>query len=413
MRHCNCIWLGLVLSILLVLPLAAGEAQGVDLSSRHQCYGKETVPVNIELTLPYGDVAPGATVNMLVRLTAEADLENVEIQLEGNGGASLAGAASEYIGSLMQGQQVEVDIPVHYDTVDRSAVLVTVLARHPNTEETMTRLEGVYTISRNGRTYHGRDGFLALDHSSVREDFESGFITEEEYQVQMREALTPDGRFDQVPRQAPFTGMPDLPRLKAVNPEGQEPFRGVPLGPTATITVKGTVLFTDENGATHGAYGIAVHVYDEELLADEHLGSAALPTNGYYEFTFDNDDGIGASGRDIYVEFVTENNVIRVQDGGLYVGTSPVHDDVADGAVITENFTFGNTGNGPAGCVHVGASYIAAYVAFDLNGGTPLGQIPVNWPGSGAFYDGSSVNIRQGDRWDWDVLHHEYGHYVM
>jgi hypothetical protein len=414
MKNLRFVFLTVVLLVLVGFPAATGVAQDTDLPGSHHCTGKETVPIDIVLSLPDANLSAGAMVDLQATITALADLDDIDVRIAGDEAVELLGAATEYIGSLTRDQQVEIDIPVHYLAVDRAAVLVTASARDTKTGESISRREGVYTLSRSDRVYHGRDGFVALEHSSIRQEFDFGYITEEEYQTQIKEALRPDGHSDQVPREASAVPIgPVLPKLKAAAREGEEPVRRAPAGTAGTITVQGTVLFTDENGATHGAYGVQVEVWDKDLVIDDFLTLDVLGSDGQYSFVLDNDDGIGQNGLDIFVKFVTKNEAIQVQDGGVYIEQSSVHSNVADGAVVTENFTFGDTGDGPAGSVCVGASYIAAYVKFNLNGGAALPLIPVNWPAGGAFYDGASVNIRQGDKWDWDVLHHEYGHYVM
>src|SRR5262249_39706297 len=46
--------------------------------------------------------------------------------------------------------------------------------------------------------------------------------------------------------------------------------------------------------------------------------------------------------------------------------------------------------------------------------GAPLASIVVVFPdGTGTFFDGTQLHVLQLDRFDWDVVDHEYGHYFM
>jgi hypothetical protein len=407
--------LSIALIFLVGFPAAIGSSLDANLSAAGQCGGKESVPIEVVLSLPNPALTDGASAVVHATITAQADMNDIDVRVEREGNVNLLGAAGRYIGSLAQGEKVELDIPVQFGEVDRSAVFVSVSARHPSTGESMGRREGIYTIYRNGRSYLGNEGFETLARSAIRQEYGSGLITEEQYQVQMKEALRPDGTFDQTPREAPpaSAAMAAIPKLEPSVSAGQPPLQQAPVNPAGTVTVQGTVLFTDVNGNTHGAYGVQVEVWDDDTIIDEFITSATVGGDGQYYFVVDNDDGFLQNGRDIYVKFLTKNEAIDVKDGDTYGAESSVHDELADGAIVTENFTFSNSGDGAAGSVCVGLSYLAAYVKFELNGGSALSQIDVHWPFGGAYYDADGVHIRQGDRFDWDVMDHEYGHYVM
>src|SRR5262249_48750186 len=98
-----------------------------------------------------------------------------------------------------------------------------------------------------------------------------------------------------------------------------------------------------------------------------------------------------------------------------YEQQSPTHDETPSGTTITENFNWDNNGTNSSCGVFTGAMYVANYARI-LNGGGGnwLAKVPVDWPGgSGSDFNGRPIRLGTGDRWDWDVLHHEYGHYVQ
>ena len=74
----------------------------------------------------------------------------------------------------------------------------------------------------------------------------------------------------------------------------------------------------------------------------------------------------------------------------------------------------GNTADSEtAFSVHHACVVIGGY-AGNLAGVMPS-QVPVKFPTtrSTSLFDGTNLHILQLDRWDWDVIHHEFGHYFM
>jgi hypothetical protein len=281
--------------------------------------------------------------------------------------------------------------------------------------------EALYAILQGGRVLTGMGGFFRLEMRALEEDYRAGAIDKEQAQARARELQRPPVTLDQVPRPVPKMS-PEEERLTSAlaaagGPETKR-MRPSPSSAGGTITVQGSVAWLDENGNSHPAFGMLVQVRDDELIGSELVAQDVTGTNGQYSFVVDNDDGFGAGDRDIFVRFITSNGAVNIRSAGIfgapYEADSAVHDEVPDGSVITENFTCANTGTGPACGLLTGASYVASY-ASTLNGGSFLGGINLEWPGDpgSANYNGSRINLRPGDQFDWDVMFHEYGHYVM
>lgn len=424
----------LVASLVTALALAlATAASGSTVQSasdpRSRCAGtlKELDPIELTLSADDAQLLPGAAVIVRGSITAWNDLSDVRVSLAPDGALELSGPSEISLGTIVRGATVDFQIPVRLTGAADAAVRATITARGEEPGEVFTRREGLYTVFRGGRAHANMGGYIFVALEAIQNDLRAGRINGEAAATQIREVTDTPIQTDQVPMKATRApvlemGGRELPDLTPAATEGQEVLsqrmrvRTEPGVNAATVRVHGQVNWTDENGTTHPCYGCAVQVRDDELIGSELVASAATYTDGSYDFTVDNDDGIGAGGRDIFVRVVLSNSAVEVRPSGggdPYQRESGIHDNVADGADITENFTWDNNGTNSSCGVLTGASYIAAYAYF-LNGNSFLAHLPVEWPGgSGSDYNGSRIRLGTGDRWDWDVLHHEYGHYVQ
>jgi hypothetical protein len=391
------------------------------------------VPVQLVLTAAETAIAPGAQANVSATVNARGALTGVELTLSTEGPIALDGPETLTLGAFKPGDSRTIEIPVTFTGEGRSVLAVALRAPSGVFDQVWEKNEALYTILESGRATTGMAGFLRLDLRRLEEDLELGLLTEEEAQEAARELQKPPVLLDQEPRPR-IEPTPEETALKqgldAVRdpaetfvPDDEVIIGIADSGPSiasagGTVTVQGTVSWLDENGTSHPAFGVTVQVRDKELIGSQLVAQDTTDVNGQYSFVVDNDDGFGAGDRDIFVRFRTANSAVSIETAGIfgapYEADSAVQDEVPDGSTITENFTCANTGTGPSCGLVTGASYVAAYAA-QLNSGSFLSQIVLEWPGSAgsANYDGSDINLRPGDRWDWDVMFHEYGHYVM
>ncbi|MGH7723942.1 MAG: FlgD immunoglobulin-like domain containing protein [Candidatus Eiseniibacteriota bacterium] len=421
--------LGLALALLLGMPVPTGTAEppGITTSSvspgNTSCreFTSESVPIEIELSLPDANVPPGGTTRIKGRVIADDYLADLRLTFVPQSGIELAGPSTQDAGALSRGQGFDFEIPVKFTGSDPTAIMVRAASGSTAVPEPLVRVRMLYVLFHDGFATANMSGHVDLALRAIERDRLAGRLTEEEAEAKRREATRLPGVWDSTPH-APQALTADQERLSAaLKPARNELERPVrksfePLG--GTVTVRGTIQWTDENGATHPAWAMTVEVRDEELIGSVLVADGVTDQSGFYEFVVDNDDGLGAGNRDIFVRIRTANSAIEVAPMGLlssaYEAESGVTDEAPDGSTITENFTTTNTGTGPAGGILTGGTWIASYTA-GLNGGSFLGQCTVEWPGDpGSFFDnGTTINLSPDDDVDWDVLHHEYGHYVM
>lgn len=199
-------------------------------------------------------------------------------------------------------------------------------------------------------------------------------------------------------------------------------------GPYNSITVEGTVLFTDVNGGTHPVRFATVQIFDQEAAPpDELVATTQTDNNGFYTVTVDDNDGDG-TGRDIYVVVQTNGDTLQVEDYGanenLATGqiweldSLPALIDVVDNTTQTINVTATNNVASPQNVAfeaYESVNYLSRYLQ-QLGEPSPA-KVTIRYPrpAGGAAYNSANSWIRlpQVQIHHWDVMHHEYGHHLQ
>ncbi|MCH8150208.1 MAG: hypothetical protein IH987_19890, partial [Planctomycetes bacterium] len=412
--------------ILMADTLLADEPDPITQHPR-LCTVKTTVPITIELSADEATIAKNATTIIEVTVRAESALEQVRIRCRTTGPVEITHDTLVDRDSLAESEIITFELPVRYTDVGDSTVFVQVDAVIADGEFAFSKRAGFNVYLRSDRAFGGTGPLLMLKFDAVDEDLRTGRISKDEAVARRRVLATLNGVSNQMPFQwqEPTAEEAELMEVLGPDPTDEGP-SGEPEQPgrgADTIRVMGTVQWQDENGLAHPAFGMTVEIRDDELVLSDLIVSVVTDVNGQYDETITFDDGFLQGGPDIFVRFRTGNSVIRVTPdrplARTYESDSGVHDDTANGATIVENLGCLNTSTGPACSVLVGMTWIAVY-GSTLNGGTAIPQINVKWPsiqgGSGYISNiilGTFIRIDEFERWDWDVIHHEYGHYMM
>lgn len=189
-------------------------------------------------------------------------------------------------------------------------------------------------------------------------------------------------------------------------------------------TVSGRILWTDRNGNTHGLPSARVEIHDAEYLGDLRVGSELIihtttDPQGNYTVSFSHDDGEFQGTSDLFVRVLARSDVADIKPMGADAQTYQLDSAVVDNAPAgnhTFNVTAGNVNdNETVYSVHHALVMIGSYGGY-LAGTVPA-QIVVRFPttrSTSCFVPSQrELHILRLDRWDWDVIHHEYGHYFM
>lgn len=187
-----------------------------------------------------------------------------------------------------------------------------------------------------------------------------------------------------------------------------------------SFVVTGNAQWTDSAGGQHNVPLAEVALLEHDGPTSTVIASGQTDLAGNYRFDVNFDDGAGDGNPDISVRILTRSPAADVKQpgGATYFVESAVTNEVAEGATVTYSPVAGNAAanvNETAFSVHHAFVMIGQY-AGNLAGTTPS-QIDVNFgpTATGSFFRSSdpSISLLFDDRWDWDVIHHEYGHYFM
>ena len=191
-------------------------------------------------------------------------------------------------------------------------------------------------------------------------------------------------------------------------------------GPSASTTtqVSGTIAYLASDSSQHPSRSITVQVWDSDGTSPAGTLVASTTTNlsGQYSASVSTLRSDGTP-RDLYVQALAANSGFTVV---LNFGdTLPQHIDstpeTATGApqtvaLLANNTASNNTAFDIADMLVTGDQYV-----LRINNNTPFPRITVSYPNPKGtnFTPGQNIaKILQGDTFDWDVVLHEFGHYV-
>lgn len=179
------------------------------------------------------------------------------------------------------------------------------------------------------------------------------------------------------------------------------------------VCASGTARWTDRIGGTHpvrAAYVDLVEIVSGDLRV---RATVLTDDDGGYDAGFD------ASGPvDVFVQLRAAGPGFEflVDRGGLLetrAKFSTIHEGVAPGSSIIGPFEMGNVeADDTVFSLHAAMTYAIDYLPTLRS--SPLPDVEIIFPAANTFYSPSTqrVSMLEPDRWDWDVMLHEYGHFV-
>lgn len=178
----------------------------------------------------------------------------------------------------------------------------------------------------------------------------------------------------------------------------------------AGVCITGTVRWTDSIGQTHPVRRAPVQILDFNSVTDDIVTTVTTDDTGSYTATVDNVDGEDGTGRDIFVRVLAAGATFEIVDQYIDSGVST---DVPTGTELTTDLTANNVADNNTAFSLQNAMQIADEYLVGVHGSSfPFVPVLFPSPGGGSFYDGTSLQVDGLDRWDWDVMLHEYGHYL-
>jgi hypothetical protein len=376
-------------------------------------------PIEVDLVIPQG-IAPGASVEVSGTIRLREDAAGLTLRLETGGPVSVDQVEQPVPGPRFAGDVVPFRAMATFGGAGKATVTVVAETRDDAGEVRHFARETLYSLVAAERSFAGAGGFMPLQIDALHDRATRHVMTAAQMDEE-RLALTRMTRSSGPG--APIVTTPPSEQDQALNALIGAPSEGaVRVSSThaikldGTITIQGNCQWQDQNGTFHPVWGARIDIYDDDTGPDEFVDNTITDTNGNYSIVVNNDDGFLQGDRDIYVQYLTRNSWVITQTtgGDTYHAESGTHDETPGGTVITEDFIFPSDPTNDANSVFQAATRIAGYVANDAEGGTALPQVDIVWPNGDtkSFYDGQ-VKIEQPDRWDWDTVHHEFGHYVQ
>lgn len=178
------------------------------------------------------------------------------------------------------------------------------------------------------------------------------------------------------------------------------------------VTLTGRICWTDAGNQRHGLPMATVEVRVPANATSTLVATASTNATGEYAVSF----ASAIAGLGVFIRVLARSSVAEVMpdDGSTdpYRIDSPVIE--LTGPSMTVNLTSGNGSDSDAAfSVHHALVMMGGY-ASSLAGQLPA-RIVARFPTeqSTSLFDGTALHILRQDKWDWDVIGHEYGHYFQ
>jgi hypothetical protein len=328
--------------------------------------------------------ALGSVVNASVRLSSASDLHQVSISVTPTGPIALgnyAGPSTLAAGSLAT---VAMPFTVTADGTGTIHVVVTGL------DITGTPVQGAVDLdvaTGAGRAVLSATGLLDAQDGALA--LQRGTLGEATY-ARLLNAQQGAGALQQVSVAAPAA--------------------------SSTTTVSGTVKYTASDGSKHPARTIIVQLRDDNGAPGGILVKAVTTdASGHFTATGTTKRSNGQV-RQLFVRALSQGVGFEVK--GMTATTPHMiasGDVTATGAAITINLTANNTADNNTAFDVADALTTAIAYTRRINGGNILQPVTANFPDvDGTNFDATTgtARILKLDRFDWDVILHEYGHFV-
>lgn len=375
---------------------AAADASDAPLLSVLEGFALELVPQAASGPL-------GQTLSAELRLRPARDFAALEVSLSASGGLTIEGDAAFTLAAPPIGATVATPLRYRVDGAGASELQVSVTATDRGGARLAVRVGRLFLLANGQEVLQGTSGPLDLQLQRLERDRAAGLLDDAAY-AEAREA-TLGGTASET---GTLTGLPaSLPAGFAQIQQNSD-----------DLTIAGRMTWTDGAGNLHPVRFAPVEIRDDETFGDDLVATVTTNANGDYLAVVNNDDGFLQDGRDIFVRVLARGQGFFVTNtsGDVYRMQSGIVEDAADGSILNFNLSAGNSADNQTAFSLQSALVTVNQYVVQVRGSS-FADVRVNFPVSGetSFFSPSSVtlNILRGDRFDWDVIHHEYGHYVQ
>ena len=363
----------------------------------------QKIPLDLEISVVEAAPLTQSTFNISIKIKSLTNIRSGKVKLSASNEIGITGPKEFFI------QELSIDETISFATQSMTVgegkgSFTCSLEITTQDNSTINLTKSLYFIINNGQTFYSGSGFKSAQIDSVKHVL--GTDTGEEYEKAVKEIIEETIPFDK----------------KGTNQRNETKKNARET--STTVTVSGSVLWTDRVGNTHPVKFAPVEIWDEDIAFDDLLTTVTTDANGAFTATLENQliENI-----DVYIKVFSKSKYFfvvpkdqRSNESLTYFVRSSTETDVKANTVLP-TFTIPNNKGGAFDATYnafsVHAALIESGAYIESLTGSALSKIPVEFPGENttSFYSNSEnyLNILRFDRYDWDVLHHEYGHHVM
>ena len=360
-------------------------------------------PVSIRIDVPDG-VVPGVELTLTGSIELQANAPRLVVRFESDG-PLVIDAQSIAVGPLFAGETVPFEVAVTFTKHGNAVIHAWAEVADELGVPLFANRGSLYARLRPEGSLFGRAGFMSLERLAIEVELGAGKVSDEQADQALAElhrmvpklSATPPTVRRFTPRERRLNRLIGLAGRGAAVTAGND--RAIRLDDK--VKVQGHVRWQDENGDWHPVWGGGVIVAASGRPAPTFTDVAG-------NFSAEVDPG------DIQLLYELRNLWVTVRglDQG-YSALSELYEDVPGGTVLNVSFEFarGVPAN-DANSVFQATTWIAGYAASDLIGRVP--RVAVVWPNGqeSSYYRRDTIYVEEPDRFDWDTVHHEYGHFV-
>lgn len=191
---------------------------------------------------------------------------------------------------------------------------------------------------------------------------------------------------------------------------------------SSNVNVSGVITWVDNEGRAHNASNVKVELRNMNLVGSTSLGTTETNTEGFYNLSVSNTTFLEHGGVDIKLRVYAEGggaNVVKNRNNTHYVERDDTIENFSgtsltlDFQIDPNNYTSdSDKEHAEAFSVHQAINLGARYV--ETKKGSKLDTIKVYYPTTEktTCFNSKGIHILREDKNDWDVMLHEYGHYV-
>lgn len=380
--------------LLIHFCLTFAAIPGGEFTSRKPA-GKPLSPLKLEFNVQ-GEPALGQVFTLSMHVAALVDAPNTSLRLELPAGVALVERFDDWQGDLKAGESFSRSVQARVNLPGEWMVVAQTVSQQPG-----------------GNTFGERQVWY-LD------------VSEQKTIVSELPAALRSGEISPRTQGELRT---DLPALEAplwpVYPSGDsrlERLNQVQTPSANTITVYGYFYYKDKASVNHPIAFAKIEIYDEDAGDDTLLGTNYTNSSGYFQHTVNNDQ---ADLADVYVKVYTQDDkTVHITDYSttpvVYYFQTPTTNNVANGNFNIGAHTASDETTRMVWYIYDTIANLAYYYLHNQVGWDNVYNLQVRWspthitdPSGTHYHHGGSVDLLAGDRWDEDVILHEYGHFVM